>query len=191
MLVQSDASARKTDVAYFYFDFRTVTKQTTDALLRSLVTQLADRSPTPACINRLFGQFGKEMLKGLRTVGENDLIATFKDLLREIRNPIYVVLDALDECTQVSGLMFLLRMFHLWQCDHLHLLVLSRQEKLIQDTFDPLKPLRIDLSEAANQDIDIYIQNQLATSQRLLRWTRIPEIRRKVESTLSMGARGM
>ena len=130
-------------------------------------------------------------MSGLRTASENDLIATLRDLFREIHETIYLVVDALDECTQMSGLMLLLGMIHRWDCDRLRLLVISRKERLIEDTLGPLYPFQINLNEMVNPDIETYIQNQLSTSQRLLRWTRIPEIRQKIQQTLSAGANGM
>jgi hypothetical protein len=63
-------------------------------------------------MSRLFGRIGKDMMRGIRTASEDDLIATLKDLFGEIVNPIYLILDALDECTQISGLMSLLRLIH-------------------------------------------------------------------------------
>jgi hypothetical protein len=142
-------------------------------------------------MSRLFGRIGKDMMRGIRTASEDDLIATLKDLFGEIVNPTYLILDALDECTQISGLMSLLRLIHDWGCANLRLLVLSRKEKVIEDALNSLMPFQVDLNEMVNEDIEMYIENQLSASHHLLRWTRMPEVRRHIERTLLTGANGM
>ncbi|KAF8263400.1 hypothetical protein EI94DRAFT_1807255 [Lactarius quietus] len=89
-------------VAYFYFDFRDLDKQTCHDLLLSLVSQLSTRS-SPCCdiLHRVY----KTHEKGTRQPSDDTLKECLKDMLRlPGQGPIYIILDALDECPDSSGI---------------------------------------------------------------------------------------
>jgi hypothetical protein len=100
-------------MAYFYFDFKDLKKQTCRDLLLSLVSQLSTRS-SPFCeiLHRVY-QVHDE---GTRQPSDDTLKECLKQMLRlPGRGPIFIVLDALDECPDSSGLppLLVVRSFNL------------------------------------------------------------------------------
>ena len=89
-------------IAYFYFDFKDLKKQTCRDLLISLVFQLATQSASCcAILHRVHEAHDK------RTGQPSD--DTLKECLKQMltlaeRCPIFIVLDALDECPVSSGI---------------------------------------------------------------------------------------
>ena len=89
-------------LAYFYFDFKDLRKQTCHDLLLSLVSQLSTRS-SPCCdiLHRVY----EAHEKGARQPSDDTLKACLKQMLTlPGQRPIYIVLDALDECPDCPGL---------------------------------------------------------------------------------------
>ncbi|KAI9434814.1 hypothetical protein H4582DRAFT_2130890, partial [Lactarius indigo] len=89
-------------MAYFYFDFRDLAKQSRRDLLRSLLIQLSDSSD-PFCdiLSRLYDTYGK----GTRQPSDNALIDCLKEMLTLPNQcPVYLIMDALDECPNTSGI---------------------------------------------------------------------------------------
>jgi hypothetical protein len=89
-------------MAYFYFDFRDINKKSCHDLLRSLVSQFSTCS-SPYCdvLHRVYKAHGK----GTRQPGDDTLKECLKDMLRlPGQVPIFIVLDALDECPDTSGI---------------------------------------------------------------------------------------
>ena len=89
-------------MAYFYFDFKDLRKQTCRDLLLSLVSQLSTRSSLCcAILHRVYEAHDD----GTRQPSDD----TLKECLYRIltlagKCPIFIVLDALDECPVSSGL---------------------------------------------------------------------------------------
>ena len=89
-------------LAYFYFDFKDLRKQTRHDLLLSLVSQLSTRS-SPCCdiLHRVY----EAHEKGTRQPSDDTLKECLKQMLTlPGQRPIYIVLDALDESPDCSGL---------------------------------------------------------------------------------------
>ncbi|KAH9015322.1 ankyrin repeat-containing domain protein [Lactarius pseudohatsudake] len=89
-------------VAYFYFDFRDLKKQTCHDLLFSLVSQLSTRS-SPCCdiLHRVY----KIHESGARQLSDDTLKECLKEMLRLLgQGPTFIVLDALDECPDSPGI---------------------------------------------------------------------------------------
>ena len=83
-------------MAYFYFDFRDLSKQTCHDLLRSLVFQFsADSSP---CCDILHGIYETHK-DGTQQPSDDTSKKCLKQMLRLLaQDPTFIVLDALDEC---------------------------------------------------------------------------------------------
>ena len=99
--IENLPNAKSVFLAYFYFDFKDEGKKNSRALLSSLLIQLSNQSD----------QF-RDVLRGLYSEHEdgskkphNDaLLRCLKDMLTIARPvPIYLVMDALDECPNDSG----------------------------------------------------------------------------------------
>ncbi|KAH9060228.1 hypothetical protein EDB87DRAFT_1683746 [Lactarius vividus] len=89
-------------MAYFYFDFRDLNKQTCHDLLLSLVSQLSTRS-SPCC--HILHHIYEAHERGTRQPSDDTLKECLKEMLRlPGQGPIFIVLDALDECTDSSGI---------------------------------------------------------------------------------------
>ena len=88
-------------MAYFYFDFKDLRKQTCHDLLRSLVFQLStDSSPCCDVLHRVY-QAHKD---GTQQPSDDTLKECLKQMLRlPGQRPIFIVLDALDECPDSPG----------------------------------------------------------------------------------------
>ncbi|KAH9026018.1 hypothetical protein EDB84DRAFT_1579912 [Lactarius hengduanensis] len=89
-------------MAYFYFDFRDLNKQTCRDLLLSLVFQLPTRSSSYCDIlHRIY----KTHESGTRQPSDETLKECLKEMLTlPGHGPIFVILDALDECPDSSGI---------------------------------------------------------------------------------------
>jgi hypothetical protein len=87
---------------YFYFDFRYKEKQNARNLITSLLIQLSAFSD-PCCdiILRVYSSYGN----GTRQPTNDVLKNCLKEMLTVMaEHPIYVVMDALDECPDHSGI---------------------------------------------------------------------------------------
>ena len=147
-------------MAYFYFDFRNASKQGLHDLVISLLTQLSARS-TLRCdiLSELYSVHDN----GKQQPGDDILIKCLKDMLRlPDQRPIYLIMDALDESPNTSGIpsarervLQLLKELIDLRCPNLHICVTSRPEIDIRDVIVPLTSLRVSLHEQSGQKEDI------------------------------------
>ncbi|KAN0128644.1 hypothetical protein V8E53_013563 [Lactarius tabidus] len=186
-------------IAYFYFDFRDLEKQNRRNLLPSLLVQLSAQS-SPRCdiLHRLY----LEHDKGTKTPTEAALTQCLKDMLTiPDQPPIYIILDALDECpnsygipsprSQVLGLVKQLMDLRL---PHLHICVTSRPEFDIRATLGPLALHSVSLHDESGQKQDIvdYVKSVVYSDSEetmMKRWRE--EDKKVVVETLSEKADGM
>ena len=153
-------------LAYFYFDFRDTNKRNCHNMLLSLLTQLSDRSDL-ACdiLSREYKSHGD----GARKPSSSTLIACLKEMLAlPGQAPVYIILDALDECPIISGsslartqvLDFLKDLVDLRLSD-LHICVTSRPEIDIRSALEPLAFASVSIHEENGQkkDIEDYIRS--------------------------------
>ena len=89
-------------LAYFYFDYRDKQKQTVRNVVTSLLVQLSAYSK-PCCeiIYRLYSKHGKGMKQ--HQPSNSNLIDCLKEMLATVtQHPIFIVMDALDECPDLG-----------------------------------------------------------------------------------------
>ena len=115
-------------------------------------------------------------------------------------DPIYVILDALDECPDTSGLRssrervlaFVTKLVGL-ELPNLRLCVTSRPEVDIRNVLEPLTSTsnRISLhdEEGQNKDIADYVRSVVYSDSKMLRWR--DQDKELVIETLSSRANGM
>src|SRR5712672_2207958 len=99
MKVMCDAG--QASMAYFYFDFRDVDKQHWRQLITSLLTQLSSHAG-PRCdiLSRLY--FNHD--DGAEQLSDDTLTLCLKEMLTlPDQRPTYLIIDALDECSDTSG----------------------------------------------------------------------------------------
>ncbi|KAH9037520.1 hypothetical protein EDB85DRAFT_2142480 [Lactarius pseudohatsudake] len=173
--IEDICNAGFASMAYFYFDFKDTAKQDSRALLSSLLIQLSD-PPNDGALTQCL----KTMLVAL---GET---------------PIYLILDAVDECVNTSGmpsprekvLIFVEELVEL-KLSNLHLCITSRPEIDIRNALEPLAVHRISLHDESGQNADIatYVSSVVYSDSRMRRWR--AEERDLVVGRLSAKADGM
>ena len=147
-------------MAYFYFDFRDLDKQNLRNLLPSLLVQLSARS-IPRCdiLHRLY----LEHENGTQKPGEAALMQCLKDMLTiPDQPPIYIILDALDECPNSYGIpsprervLTLVKKLMDLRLPHLHICATSRPEFDIRATLGRLALHSVSLHDESGQKEDI------------------------------------
>lgn len=89
-------------LAYYYFDLKDSQKQDRRGLLSSLRLQLSARSDM---FSEILTRIYLTHNEGSRQPSENDLIDCLKEILSvHGQGKIYIILDALDECSNNSGM---------------------------------------------------------------------------------------
>ena len=190
--------ADQASMGYFYFDFRDISKQHWRDLVPSLLTQLSARSD-PRCdiLSRLYTNHDS----GARQPNDDTLTRCLKDMLTvPDQHPIYIVMDALDECPNISGIpshrdqvLQLVKELVDLHLPNLHICVTSRPEVDIRDVIEPLTPHQVSLHDQTGQkkDIEDYVRSVVYSDSEpiMRRWRR--EDKNLVIETLSEQADGM
>jgi hypothetical protein len=183
-------------VAYFYFDFRDIQKQNRRNLLYSLLIQLsAQFDPFCDILSRLFEAHDR----GTRKPGDLEMIECLKEMLSfPSRGPIYIIMDAIDECSSSCGIpssreqvLELVDELVGLRLSDLHICVSGRPEFDIRAVFQSLEPHTVSLHEenGQKQDIASYISSIVHSDPRMRRWR--DEDKKLVIETLSEKAGGM
>ena len=185
-------------MAYFYFDFRNANKQALHDLVPSLLIQLSARS-VPR--NNILSKLYSDRDDGKKQPSNSDLTECLKDMLAlPNQSPIYLIIDALDESPNTSGIpsprervLHLLNELVDLRLPNLHICVTSRPEVDIQDVISPLTSLRVSLHDQTGQKDDIvdYVRSIVySNSERIIRrWKK--EDKDLVVEVLSERADGM
>jgi len=160
-IIENIAAMRKARMAYFYFDFRNVNKQYLRDLIRSLLTQLSAHSRLRrGILARLY----EDHDNGKTQPSDLALIHCLKQMLSSFRarRRIYIVLDALDECPDTSGIpsprervLQLVKDLVKLSLRNLCICVTSRPEVDIRNILEPLTPSRVSLHNESRQKQDI------------------------------------
>ena len=182
--------------AHFYFDFRDSLKQNVRGALCSLLTQLSAESD--ACCDIL------ERLYSAHQAGSTE---PSKDALKEClksmlmlqdRGPIFIILDAIDECPNSAGtpsprenVLELVEWLSELCYSHLFICVSSRPEADIEDALLPLATYTVSLHDESGQKDDIvnYIKWFINSDRKARKWRK--EDKELVLERLSEGADGM
>jgi hypothetical protein len=183
-------------MAYYYFDFRDTKKQDCYGLLSSLISQLSSESDS--CYN-ILSQLYSDNTRGIRKPDIDALKICMADMLSlPGQAPIYLIIDALDECPNFSGMpsareevLELIEELVDLKLPNVHLCVASRPEIDIRMTLEPLTSLRISLHDERGQQEDIiaYIKFVVRSDKKMRRWRE--EDQNLVIDTLCQNADGM
>ena len=164
-------------LAFFYFDFRDVGKQDARIFLSSLLIQLCQQSHKfTEVISARYSTHGN----GSQQPSEDALMECLKDMLTlPGQGEIYIVVDALDECPNISGyptpreqvLVIMQELIDL-HLPHLHFCITSRPEVDIRDALEPLADHNVSLHDQAGQKQDIfdYIKSTIFSDPKMARW---------------------
>ena len=185
-------------VAYYYFDFKDAAKRDIRGLLTSLLLQLVDDSD---CCWDLLSQLHKRCRDGSDQPSDATLAQCLKNMLDlPGQLPMYIIIDALDECpnnigTPSSREKVLNFVEDLVRSNHpnLFMCITSRPEQDITTILNPLTPAshRVSLHEEVGQrgDIDSYVRSFVQSDRAMRRWRM--EDRELVIDMLSERANGM
>ncbi len=164
-------------LAYFYFDFKDKGKQDFRALLSSLLVQLSDQSDQFHDV--LLGLYS-EHRDGSEQPTDDSLTQCLKNMLTIAEQlPIYLIMDALDECPNDSGIpssrekvLKLLEELVKFHHPYLRLCVTSRPEFDIRTTLEPLatEPVSLHDEIGQKQDIIYYVTFVVRSDRRMKRW---------------------
>ena len=173
-------------LAYYYFDFNEIKKQTCEGLLRSLVTQLfGQNAGASETIEALYSDCGE----GQREPTQKGLIQALRQLSEPL-DEIYFVLDALDECVEIAAVISSLQEIRGWHNPNLHILVTSRKEVAIEKGFRSLTTDQIPIQDfLVDADIRLLVRECLRNDPELSRWSEM--IKAEIEKTLYEGSKGM
>ena len=171
-------------LAYFYFDGGDQGKQTDENLLSSLAMTFAVKSGNYSVLENLHNQHW-----WLHKPTVTELLEALRELTRGFQGA-YIIIDALDECSQYDDLFkVVMGMLH-WNMPHLHLLVTSRRENYIADTILRYHPLEVVLSEdLIGHDIVTYIHETMEEMKHYRKWD--TGLQQKIMDKLINGANGM
>jgi hypothetical protein len=177
-------------IAYFFFDFNDVKKQDPEMMVRSLLCQLSQQSiKISASLDALFSSCES----GQRQPSIGALMDALQSMMRDLPQ-IYIVLDALDECTQRVELMEMVEMTVKWKVPNLHLLVTSRRERDIENSLEGCVDVQNSIclqSKVVDKDIQHYVRQRLSDDKVLSKWGKDIALRQEIETALIKGSRGM
>ena len=195
--IATSCEAGQASMCYFYFDFRDIHKQHWHDLVRSLLTQLSYCSG-PCC--DILSCLHKKSKDGAQQPSDGSLEQSLKEMLTLHGRPIYLIIDALDECSNNSGIpssrervLLLLKDLVDLRLPNLHICVTSRPEFDIRDVLEPLTAHGVSLHDQSGQKQDIldYVRSIVYSKSEpiISRWKN--EDKEAVIATLSERADGM
>jgi hypothetical protein len=184
--------------AYFYFDFRDANKQGLRDLVTSLLTQLSVFSG-PRC--DILSDLYLAHDEGKKQPSDGILTECLKKMLTlPHQRPTYLIIDALDESPNTSGIpsprekiLQLLKELVTLSLPNLHICVTSRPEIDIRNVIGPLTSRQVSLHDQSGQKKDIadYVRSIVYSDseQIIRRWRK--EDKELVIKTLTERADGM
>jgi hypothetical protein len=164
-------------MAYFFFDFKDTGKQDSRALLSSLLIQLSDL--TEQFYDVLLGLYSRHQ-DGSKQPTNDTLTQCLKDMLAIMGHvPIYLIMDALDECPNDLGIpsprekvLELVKELVELRRPNLRLCITSRPEFDIHTTLEPLVTQQLSLHDESGQkqDISDYITSVVRSDKKMAKW---------------------
>jgi hypothetical protein len=175
--------------AYFYFDFKDSQKQSSELMIRSVVTQLSQQCiRVPSLLDSLFVSSNN----GQRQPSVEGLLDALRQMSEECP-ATYIIIDALDECVDREELLRTIETIAGWQLQNLHIIVTSRKERDIQSSLESIVdtcniiPLE---REVVDEDIGKYVRHRISADKKLQKW-QSGELQTEIEAALMKGAHGM
>ncbi|KAH0499244.1 hypothetical protein TgHK011_006449 [Trichoderma gracile] len=172
-------------IAYIYCSYKRRGDETTEALLRSMLRQLASNCDAfPLTTKALYRKHAdkhsrpsqKALLKGLKSV-------------MKLHSKVYVVIDAVDECQLPSIRPFLHALFEFQTHCNLSLLATSRFIPEIKEWFTGARSLFLEI-RAQSTDIAKYLEAKMRqSSTNVIR--KDPKIQEEIKRDISEAADGM
>jgi len=183
-------------LAIFYFHFGDTTKQDARNLLSSVLIQLCSQSDKfSQVLSSIYSSHGN----GFREPSVDTLLECLKENLAiQGQAPLYIVMDALDECPNSSGLrtqrqevLEIVKELIDLKLPYLHFCVTSRPEIDIRRVFDPLSPYNVPLHNQDGQikDLAEYVKSVVGSEATMQNWP--AKVKELVIDTLAKKGGGM
>ena len=158
-MCRSDPSS-STAIGYYYI----TDKDRPEDIVRSLVRQISGwHRVIPEALANLYDQYRKD--RQFPTTGR--LFGSIPHIVEGFQEG-YVVLDALDECTDRKAILDLVEGIVGWKLENLRVLVSSRNEHDIGCRLEHLISDSIDIQSHSGEDIEIYLHRTFETDNRTL-----------------------
>ena len=164
-------------LAFYYYDYRESRKKDLYGLLSSMLFQLCGQSDS--YYDTLSTMYSRHR-SGAERPSDAELLWCLMDLLkRPGPRPVYLVIDALDECPSTSSLsspreklLSLLEDLVEAQLPNLRICVTSRPEVGIKAILEPLAFCSVALHDESGQKEDIknYIESFVDTNRKMQSW---------------------
>lgn len=155
-------------------------------LIRSLIVQLLAQDPhIPESLQSAYTR----SQNGQNKLSIQELTALLRQMVTAF-NSTYILLDALDECTDRKDLLEFIQVLRDWKIDNLHILATSRAEKDIAKSLEPLVTCQLCIQSAlVDADIRILVLDRLSTDPSLKKWP--VDVQEEIKDALTEGANGM
>ena len=183
-------------LAFFYHDFRDDQKKNRRGLLSSLLVQLCHQSDSYCDI---LSKFYMDHGNGSQYLSDGALAGCLAEIMKlERQAPLYLIVDALDECPNTSSMpspreqiLNLVEDLVNSRLPNLRICVTSRPETDIKLILEPLSFRSVSLHDESGQieDIENYIKSVVTKDPRNRRWKM--EDKQLVIDVLTKNADGM
>lgn len=183
-------------LAIFYFDFRDTKKQNARNLLSSILFQFCHRSDA---FSEILSSLYSAHNDGSREPSIDALLGCLKAMLAlRGQGTLYLVVDALDECPNSSGLptqreqaLKIVKELIDLKLPHFRFCVTSRPEIDIRKVFEPLGPYNVSLHNQRGQieDLEKYVEEVVRSDEAMRDWPE--DMKKLVIDTLAEKGGGM
>lgn len=146
-------------LAFMYFDYREHDSQSPNNVVAHLLRQIASQhSVLPRSLSEYYTKFKEQS----RTPQLRDIENVFMDVCRSFVK-VYVVVDALDECNEITCRRHFLQFLSaLQECSNVRIFVTSRPHpEDIQHHFNAVHQIEVEASEA---DLRKYLRDSIEES---------------------------
>lgn len=154
-------------LAYFYCDFRNKRSTSAAEVLRSLLSQFLQQFTRHAISpGDLIDALIEERDGGASTINSVILLARYVSLAaKKFDRQPFLVIDALDECTDTEGLLDALGKV---RKGGIRLFVTSRPLQIIKEKFSGLPSIDMDMMKyEVSADIELHVKGELYSHRRL------------------------
>lgn len=179
MFLEIKARSGDSAITYFYFDFRDPVKRTYKGFYAAIIAQVMEqRSEIPPDV--------EAWRRSDQLPASSDVLLKVLGSLTEGLSKFIVIVDAVDECSdqfQIAGVLK-----KLLTLPNINLMVISREEMTIRDTFLGLPEVAVGENEVIT-DIKRFTRSAIETYPRLRRLK--PTLKDGIVAALTQGSGGM
>ncbi|KAJ7900422.1 hypothetical protein B0H13DRAFT_2517933, partial [Mycena leptocephala] len=158
-------------LGYFYFYYGEAERQSPRGMLSSIIFQLEEQllnNSSPLLM--LYQKLGS----GAHEASILELTACLESLIIALSaHPIFIVLDALDECSKPNELAPILRNLLQSRDSRVHVFVTSRPEDVVVKMLRPLTTCELDLSSVIKGDISLHLGSVLSKEDPFQSWKQV------------------